>query len=818
METNKKNTNFESIPKPLNRDNINKVILWLTKKDLFVAIGSILISGFIWLPLFLVGYKLISLIVLFLSLLFTGLLIFPFLDKTTRIYKIVWRSIRNASVKKVFIGVSKKDNDLIVKKQNNKNKEIVNYIKIFKLAGVDTELLDEITQMSLYNNLANFFENQNENNFFDLIKIEQNTIYGNPKIQSNNPVISKFIDENNEICKEFSQNNTKKAKKLILVVYSNKESNLDSYINQLNQILKISRINMIKASDDEINYVREKIWNENSYLENNSRFLSKTSNNSSKDKEFVKILAINSLPKVVGREWLYSLFNIDDIDVVIKSSVYDERESKKLLDRAIAAARDETRKNKSSAAQMEEDLLNYHILSDIAESVAKTNAKFLSNHILIIIRADSKKELLIKSKDLSFELKQIGCFADTFINNQLEANQSINFKNKNIDKDISYEILSLTMGFGFPFYPYAQNDQNSFVLGTDENKNLVAIDWSKNLESEQNSNIILQGMSGGGKTTTAKEIMMSQIASKKFKTFIIDPENEYSKLIKDSGGEIIDLGSKNHFINPFHFMETEGFTLDQQLNNNEIFLKIILEESWNVKFKTILMQSCGDLYLKNNNEFTFSDLYKYIKEKYPEAKDLHDLIQLYTKKGTLGKFWDKKTNIEINNDVICFNFLEITNAYSSSYKHAKTFLLLKFLENKVIENRTSKDNKLVSIFIDEGHLFTSEKMYETLLFIFNWFKRIRKYKGMICFITQNINDLLGNKQLNHLTTAIVNNSFYWLILKMTSNEIRQLDNLLTDLGGLSDAEKEYLVRATAGQSILFTENTRSKIQIFKKIN
>lgn len=236
---------------------------------------------------------------------------------------------------------------------------------------------------------------------------------------------------------------------------------------------------MTKATNDEINYVREKIWNENSHLEDYSKFLIKTLNSSNKE-EFIKILAINSLPEIVGREWLYSLFNIDGIDVVIKSFVYNQIDSKNIIDKTIVYAKDEISKNEQNPSKFEKELFNYEILNEISNRLNKTNEKLLSNQFLIVLRNDSEKELLIKSEKILFELNEIGCSVDNLINNQLAANHSINFKNKNLDENISCEIISSTMGFGFPFYSYGENDINSFELDCNENKNLVTKDGTKN--------------------------------------------------------------------------------------------------------------------------------------------------------------------------------------------------------------------------------------------------------------------------------------------------------------------------------------------------
>lgn len=817
MENNFKETLLDVIPPPLSRDESNKIVLWLNRKDLYVLFGIISFFSIIWIPLLITKFIIASISILAISLFIGLLLVYPLLNNTTRLYKLIFRSFKHSTLKTGFVSPSLiNENQLIVKKGFQQK----HFIKIYRITGIDTELIDDSTKMSLYSNLTNFFETQTEDKMFDLVKIDSNNMYSSVKYTSKNPFISKFIEKNNGIYEEFSYNRDKKTPKLLLIVRTKKEIDNQLYSNQLSQLLKRSRLNIQEANENDIEEILNNIWFENKHISSTSKYLV-VKNKSNNEIKYVKYLAITELPKLVGREWMEQICNINNISFILKSSLYDENRSKKLLDKAVANAKSETLKNKSSINQEQEDLLNYEILTDIASKVAKTKARFLSNQMFITIDAPSKKELDSKVRRIIMELKHKGCYVDRLINNQLEAFNSVNWKSDNLNKEICYDILSSTLGFGFPYLPLTRSDANSFILGIDNNNQVVAIDWSKRLAKAQNSNIILQGMSGGGKTTTAKEIMLSQIASNKFNIYIIDPENEYGSLIKECGGENIDLSNPKNFINPFHFIPYEEddfeFSLDNQLENNSIFFKFILEEHWNVSTKIQVLNACKKLYKSKNNEFTFSDLYKELSKNKKIDEKVLGVIELYTKDGVYGRLWDKKTNIKLSNNILSFNFEDITSSYSTSYKETKMFLLLKFLEYKVYENRKTNKNRFISIYIDEGHLFTSSKMSEVLEFVFNWYKRIRKYYGMMCFITQNINDLLGNKDLVHLTSAIVNNSFYWIFLKLSANEVSQLDKLLIDLGGLSDSEKEYLITADAGQAILFIENIRSKMNVIKKI-
>lgn len=815
-----KTQKYNVIPNPLSRDGGEKIFLWMNTKDLIVFFISMFLFGCIWMPLLFTGYSIISIIILIISLLVSTLLVYPFRNGTYRIYRSISRDIKHTTIKSAVTSNSTIEDNNIIQKKTLIGTE---YIKVFKVTGIDTNLIDEYTRDHLYNNLANLFEtidsSVNKNKYFDLIKIEDNTIYKSPNFDTKNAFINKYIQKNAQICDELSYNDDKKQKKLLLVVRTKKKIELSSYCNLLIKILKGSRLQVDDATNKEIDYLINNVWMENSLLTTSNKHLL-FKNKKSNKQTYRKILSVSVLPKIVGREWIESLADINNTTFVVKMNLFDDIKSRNLLDKAVSSAKSETFKNKISAQQREEDLINYEILSELSTNLAKSKHKFLLNKFFFIIQEENKKDLELKSKSIMFELKQKGCIIDSLYNRQLEAFNEIVHNDNSLNKQIGCEIPSTTLGFGFPYFTLTKIDEEASVLGVDERNQAIAIDWTKRLQQEKNSNMILQGSTGGGKTTTAKEIIMSQAISDKFNIYVIDPENEYSYLINQCGGEVVDLNNPDNFINPFHIpieknidIETQ---IDTQLENNSIFFKFILEEFWNVSTKTSILNVCKKLYKEKNWEFTFSDLYQELSKIKRLDENVLNVIELYTKNGVYGHLWDKKTNIKLKSNYISFNFQEITSSYSTSYKETKMFLLLKFLEQKIISNREI-NNRLVSIFIDEGHLFTSKKMSDVLSFVFNWYKRIRKYKGMITFITQNINDLLGNKELIHLTSAIVNNSYYWMFLKLSANEVAQLDILLSDLGGLSDYEKEYLITAESGQAILFIENLRTRLNVLKKI-
>lgn len=59
-----------------------------------------------------------------------------------------------------------------------------------------------------------------------------------------------------------------------------------------------------------------------------------------------------------------------------------------------------------------------------------------------------------------------------------------------------------------------------------------------------NGNCFILGVSGSGKSFTAKEEMVNLLLSTDADVMIIDPEREYSALVEAMDGQVIELSAK----------------------------------------------------------------------------------------------------------------------------------------------------------------------------------------------------------------------------------------------------------------------------------
>lgn len=117
----------------------------------------------------------------------------------------------------------------------------------------------------------------------------------------------------------------------------------------------------------------------------------------------------------------------------------------------------------------------------------------------------------------------------------------------------------------------------------------------------------------------------------------------------------------------------------------------------------------------------------------------------------------------------------------------------------------------MALVIDEAHLLIDKDNPEPMKFLYRIVKRIRKYNGVAIIITQNITDFTSEPSLIREANGIIANIQYQFIFTLKSSDINALDTLMKSIGGLTEAEKQFLGHSHTGTCLGFL--THSKRQI-----
>lgn len=311
-----------------------------------------------------------------------------------------------------------------------------------------------------------------------------------------------------------------------------------------------------------------------------------------------------------------------------------------------------------------------------------------------------------------------------------------------------------------------------------------------------NGNSFILGVSGSGKSFTAKREIVNQILSSDDDIILIDPEREYSSLVKAMGGEIIHISatSPNH-INAMDMNKDYGDGANPVILKSEFVLslceQLIGGHNLGAKQKSLIDRCTASVYRKylqsnyKGNPPTLQDFHaELLRQEEPEAQEIGLAIELFTS-GSLNTF-AKPTNVDVNNRLICYDILDL----GKQLLPIGMLVVLDSILNRITQNRAKGKNTF--IIIDEIYLLFQHEYSAN--FLFTLWKRVRKYGAFCTGITQNVDDLLQS----HTARTMLANSEFIVMLNQASTDRMELAKLLN----ISDLQLSYITNVDAGNGLI----------------
>ena len=155
-----------------------------------------------------------------------------------------------------------------------------------------------------------------------------------------------------------------------------------------------------------------------------------------------------------------------------------------------------------------------------------------------------------------------------------------------------------------------------------------------------------------------------------------------------------------------------------------------------------------------------------------------------------------KTNFENKNRLTVFNLLYLPE----KMKEMAMKVCLSNIWTTIVRNKENNEkygkNKAIWVYLDEFHLFFQTESSATT--IMAYFKRVRKYNGIMTGITQDVADLLKSSQ----GTAMFNNTGFFIFLNQSPvgrSQIQQLYNV-------SDALIDFIKEKPAGMGLIYNNS------------
>ncbi|MGY6172627.1 Mbov_0397 family ICE element conjugal transfer ATPase [Candidatus Mycoplasma pogonae] len=552
----------------------------------------------------------------------------------------------------------------------------------------------------------------------------------------------------------------------------------------------------------------------------------------------------------IENKWTDTIFNTDSIIFWHLNPIEDEKYNK-IIDKTNHDIETAMNLDRRSGFRNKKSILELQAIEETTDLIQISKQKLLDGTIVFLNIATSKEDLKnlenLNSKNCKDEKLKI----NKLIFRQFKGLAAANFSVLDYLKEET-QMVSRNIANGFPFTFENYNDGNDFILGM-SNKNPVILDIWKRNRKHINSNLVIFGKSGSGKTTAMMKFILDNKINQKAQVIVIDPQREYQNLAKLPNSTWIDLGTGKTSLNPLEitFSLTEENDKNLLLNNeiiisNQInkfieWLKII-NEKLDDDSVFLITKACIKMYknfgfykninlmnLKSNQFPTISNLVDELANlKFnSEEKEIYNKTKIRLKnwfditfgnQGIYAKTYNAYTNINLQSDLVIIDTKMLTDNKNSIAQNAAFFQLLNFIQTKINYNFFNNESKKVRtmLVVDEAHYFIDKNNEATLDFLFQTTKTIRKYNGSIFITTQNPSDFTLNENLISKTNGILKNMQYHLFFNLTGDDIQRINELYNP-SAKSDSEnyihqheKDFLINADRGQ-LLLSSNVGNKI-------
>ncbi len=519
---------------------------------------------------------------------------------------------------------------------------------------------------------------------------------------------------------------------------------------------------------------------------------------------YYRTMFVAGYPRFVSANWLSPLLSFDH-SLFVSMFIYPA-ESKVILE-------DLKRKIAEMEATIQTDMKRGRVIDpsvqvalddalSLQAQLAKGAERFFQYSLYITIPSESLEDLNRISKEVESTIGSL-----LIIPKHATLSQEEGFKSTlplGIDKlDITRNMDTTSLATTFPFTTASLTANEGILYGINEHDGSLVIFDRFSLE---NSNSVVFGKSGGGKSFLVKLEVMRQLM---FGTdvFVIDPEGEYLELTKTLEGDLIEFSINSPIkINPFDLsgiIEEGENELGGKILSLHGLMRVIMGEL-NPSEDAILDRALVLTYkqkgitpdpaTQKNEPPLIEDLYKTLLGMEDEsAKHLAERLEKFVK-GSLSGIFNQKSNVNLTNQLTVFNIKEL----EAELRPIAMFIVLDFIWNKI-----KRDVKRRILVVDEAWYLM--KHPDSATFLYGIAKRARKYYLGVTTITQDVEDFLSTDY----GKAIITNSSLQILLKQSPAAIDKLSQIFY----LSTGEKHYLLSANVGEGLFFAGASHVAIQV-----
>lgn len=464
---------------------------------------------------------------------------------------------------------------------------------------------------------------------------------------------------------------------------------------------------------------------------------------------------------------LAHLADRNGVTLRIYNTLVDSMEQRKIVQQAM-------RKNRmmTTVTDVNENIKAQDNINDVVELLSelrRNKEPLLHTAVFIELKASTEDKLQELQADVQMELTRSKISVDRLLLRQKEGFLSVLPCGHNVFGTQFERILPASSTANlFPLNYSGKTDEQGFYLGRDKYGSNVLVDFDKRTDDKTNSNILILGNSGQGKSYLMK-LLLCNLREAGKSVLCLDPEHEYEDLCRNLGGTYIDMMSGESMINPLEPKSwgeadrsedaPEPFRRVTRLAQHISYLKDFFRAYKDFTdaeidcIEIMLMKLYARFGIDDSTDFS-----RFTAQDFPTVSDLYDLTEkeflsydrekknLYTEemlqniclglhsmcKGAESKYFNGHTNIQ-NGELICFGVKGLMDS-NKKLKDTLLFNILSFMSNQLL----GKGNTVAAV--DELYLFLTNMT--AIEYIRNGMKRVRKKESSFVLASQNIEDFL----------------------------------------------------------------------------
>lgn len=413
-------------------------------------------------------------------------------------------------------------------------------------------------------------------------------------------------------------------------------------------------------------------------------------------------------------------------------------------------------------------------LESLLEQMIAQGQKVFHASVSVLLKSESEEELEILVDTALAKFREMGgsdAMTETLA--AFDIFSQLALPNTRLKERVK-KVKTLNLCDLIPLYgPWPGHSKPSILL---KNRHGSLLSFNPFDPDLSNANQLVSGASGSGKSAMTN-ILLMQMLKENPKVFFVDIGGSYKKLSENLNGQYVELGvNDNLSVNPFDLIPGENAPSSQKVKFLLGLVELMTKEEGSERLPKLaraeIEEAIQETYRKSKTP-RLSDL-KLILENHPdtEIRTYGKILSPWCGNTPYGKFIDRKTTIELHNDIIAFDLKGLEN-----YPDLQGICL--YIITDLVWREVQRDRSTMKFLVfDECWKLLKDEA--GLGFMEEVFRTFRKYNASAIAISQDLNDFLSSK----ISAALLPNcSVKWVLMQSQSDFTKMREAL-----GLNDNE------------------------------